>query len=76
MQSSHRYSIMVENIVQRIKPPCIGCTDRVSGCHGRCEGYKNYRAELEATKAKVYESLKPEIKVEDYEIKKYAKRKR
>lgn len=27
--------------------PCKGCQERVLGCHGRCESYKNFRQRLE-----------------------------
>ena len=25
--------------------PCLGCTDRFIGCHGKCESYQEYSAE-------------------------------
>ena len=31
--------------------PCKDCTDREVGCHGKCEKYATYRAELERSKA-------------------------
>lgn len=27
-----------------IKSPCYGCTNRIVGCHSRCEHYKEYKA--------------------------------
>jgi len=35
-----------------MKQPCYKCPDREFGCHGRCEQYKAYRAEMDALKAK------------------------
>ena len=35
-----------------MKQPCYNCPDREMGCHGRCERYKAYRAEVDAIKAK------------------------
>ena len=35
-----------------MKQPCYNCPDREMGCHGRCERYKEYRAEVDAIKAK------------------------
>lgn len=35
-----------------MKQPCYQCPDREMGCHGRCERYKAYRAEVDAIKAK------------------------
>lgn len=31
--------------------PCKGCELRSEFCHGKCEGYKAFRAELERLKA-------------------------
>ena len=30
----------------RKKPPCMNCPDRELNCHGSCEKYKGWRAEL------------------------------
>ena len=30
-----------------VSAPCKECTDRESGCHGRCEKYKAYKAATE-----------------------------
>ena len=40
--------------------PCKDCTDREVGCHGKCEKYAQYRAELERSKAirKKYATIK------------------
>lgn len=32
-------------------PPCKGCEFRSELCHGKCEGYKAFKAELERLKA-------------------------
>lgn len=33
--------------------PCLGCTERVVGCHSGCEDYKAYRKRLDELNAKV-----------------------
>lgn len=33
--------------------PCKDCHDRTVGCHGKCEKYLAYRAELDAINKKV-----------------------
>ena len=35
-----------------MKQPCYQCPDREFGCHGRCERYVKYKAEMEIIKAK------------------------
>lgn len=35
-----------------IKAPCKGCTDRVLGCHGKCDRYKAYRARIDSANEK------------------------
>ena len=37
----------------KIYPPCKGCGDRELGCHATCEGYKAYRAKVDAQKEAV-----------------------
>lgn len=32
--------------------PCYRCTRRETGCHGRCESYKTYRAAQESAREK------------------------
>lgn len=32
-------------------PPCKGCEFRSELCHGKCEGYKAFKSELERVKA-------------------------
>ena len=29
----------------RHKPPCVDCVDRNPGCHGKCTGYTEWKAE-------------------------------
>lgn len=38
--------------VSAMKQPCYQCPDRCMGCHGRCERYKEYKAEMEIVKRK------------------------
>ena len=33
--------------------PCLGCDDRILGCHSTCKRYLDFREELEAHNAKV-----------------------
>lgn len=28
-------------------PPCRDCEERYGGCHGKCDGYKTFRKELD-----------------------------
>lgn len=37
-----------------MKTPCDGCTERVVGCHGKCEKYLAYRAEIDAKRPQLY----------------------
>lgn len=37
----------------RIPSPCKECGDRMIGCHATCEGYKAYRAKVDAQKEAV-----------------------
>lgn len=69
MPSTPRYGVIADNIIKNIKPPCMTCTERTAGCHGKCEGYKNYKKHLEDEKSKAYSTFVNSIKVEDYEIK-------
>lgn len=37
------------------KPPCgKDCPDRVAGCHGKCEKYLAFRAEIDADHVHLY----------------------
>lgn len=49
--------------------PCKECTSRFSGCHSFCEGYKQYRAELdiqneEIRKKKYNENVATQFSIE------------
>lgn len=46
-------------------PPCKGCEDRAVGCHGSCERYKQYKAELAAAKADLYGKQQENIMIGD-----------
>lgn len=35
--------------------PCKDCTDRHAGCHGSCEGYKNFKTEHDAETKRLWE---------------------
>ena len=48
-----------------MKPPCKGCADRSVGCHGACERYKQYKAELAAAKADLYGKQQENIMIGD-----------
>lgn len=48
-----------------MKPPCKGCEDRAVGCHGNCERYKQYKAELAAAKAELYGKQQENIMIGD-----------
>ena len=34
----------------KIQSPCLGCSDRQSGCHGKCELYQAYKKAAEEEK--------------------------
>ena len=34
-----------------VKSPCRDCNARCAGCHGNCQSYANYRAEIDNNKA-------------------------
>lgn len=48
-----------------MKPPCKVCEDRAVGCHGKCESYKQYKAELAAAKAELYGKQQENIMIGD-----------
>ena len=48
-----------------MKPPCKGCEDRAVGCHGKCERYEQYKAELAAAKAELYGKQQENIMIGD-----------
>lgn len=35
----------------KLTAPCKDCKERSPGCHGRCEKYRDYRAELDVENA-------------------------
>ena len=37
-----------------MKTPCENCTERVVGCHGKCEKYLAYRADIDAKSPQLY----------------------
>ena len=37
---------------QKGRSPCLGCADRVPGCHGKCEKYQGWRAEVMKARVK------------------------
>lgn len=69
MPSTPRYGVIADNITRNIKSPCMTCTERTAGCHGKCEGYKNYKTLLETEKTKAHSAYINSVKVDDYEIK-------
>ena len=74
MPRTPRYGVIADGIVKRKDSPCNGCSKRTPTCHGGCKEYKEYRAELEAEKAKAYAVYINSVKVDDYEIKKAVKK--
>ena len=34
-------------VISTITPPCYNCTERHVGCHGSCDGFKQYKAEVD-----------------------------
>lgn len=34
-----------------MKAPCLHCSRREVGCHGRCEAYREFRRDVEARRA-------------------------
>lgn len=49
------------------KSPCMECTKREVGCHGRCGAYKEFRAAIDAKNAKRNEIVNKENIVRDVE---------
>ena len=41
--------------------PCRGCTEREIGCHGKCEKYIQWQADLELVKAPYKRAMHNEI---------------
>lgn len=38
--------------------PCNGCAEREIGCHGKCERYKVWRADLDEKNERIYKERK------------------
>lgn len=53
--------------------PCKDCPDRYVGCHGNCEKYKEYKAQLDSMRDQAYQIRAKEADL--YERRKYAFRK-
>lgn len=34
-------------VISTITPPCYNCTERHVGCHGNCDDFKQYKAEVD-----------------------------
>ena len=37
--------------MDKVSQACLGCPDRVVGCHGKCERYKAYRDAIDSIHA-------------------------
>lgn len=49
-------------MTQRTFPPCTrDCPDRIPGCHGSCEKYKTWKAEIEARNQAIKQSRGPDV---------------
>lgn len=48
------------------RPVCLGCGKRAVGCHGRCEAYKQAKAEAEKKKAVIDAAVRAEKERQDY----------
>ena len=59
--------------MKRPLPPCIDCDKRSEGCHGRCEGYQEYKRLNEAYKSEYAEVKR---KIHDMDAYRSSKRKR
>lgn len=54
-------------------PPCKECEDRAVGCHGKCEKYQKYKAELAAAKAEIYGNPDKAIMLREMELKRVSR---
>ena len=52
---------------QKTVPPCKDCGDRVVGCHGRCEKYKNWTEDNFRRYREFYDRYKGERAAEQFE---------
>ncbi len=50
------------------KPPCLGCEQRVSGCHSTCNGYIEFRKALDEYNATIIENRKAEQLVTEFQV--------
>lgn len=51
--------------------PCKECTDRVVGCHGTCQKYKDAKAQHKTKFDRIKKAKREEDSVDDYKIRKY-----
>lgn len=56
-----------------IESPCMDCTDRVVGCHSKCEKYKDYSQALRENHTEITERYKGQREAENYTQQKYHK---
>ena len=45
--------------------PCFNCTERKSGCHGKCDRYRKAKQEYEAEKSKRLQAKKEQTDFEE-----------
>ena len=48
-----------------MKAPCKDCAEREVGCHGKCDRYQAYRAEIDARKSGIYANADSKSYVSD-----------
>jgi hypothetical protein len=51
--------------ITMIKPPCLNCSNRIMGCHSKCELYIGYRARIDSLNNKKAEAKKQTRMVDD-----------
>lgn len=56
-----------------IQSPCKGCDERIIGCHGKCEKYKNFSIKNEIMKRRKSKDEKLRQEVYIYERERYRK---
>ena len=56
-----------------IEGPCMDCTDRVLGCHSKCEKYKEYSQKVKQAKTEITQRYKGQRAAENYTQAKYHK---
>ena len=52
----------------KTKPPCMGCTDRQVGCHGKCERFRQYKSDYIAEKTRENLARKDDAQLRDYAV--------